>query len=77
MGQYNHASTAACPLSSDAAIRCCKVITALLLLLLPQSKTIDVPGTAQHLRYFAGFCDKIEGEFVSHVYSSKQGAYAE
>ncbi|KAI7838277.1 hypothetical protein COHA_007931 [Chlorella ohadii] len=29
-----------------------------------QSKTIDVPGTAQHLRYFAGFCDKIEGKTI-------------
>lgn len=31
---------------------------------LMQSKTIDVPGTAQHFRYFGGFCDKIEGEPV-------------
>ncbi|PRW56317.1 aldehyde dehydrogenase [Chlorella sorokiniana] len=29
-----------------------------------QSKTIDVPGTVQHLRYFAGFCDKIEGKTI-------------
>jgi len=27
-----------------------------------QSKSIDVPGTAQHFRHFAGWCDKIEGE---------------
>ncbi|EFN58462.1 hypothetical protein CHLNCDRAFT_50233 [Chlorella variabilis] len=31
---------------------------------LVESKTIDVPGTAQHFRYFGGFCDKIEGSTI-------------
>ncbi|KAL4449498.1 hypothetical protein ABPG77_007142 [Micractinium sp. CCAP 211/92] len=29
-----------------------------------QSRTIDVPGTAQHFRYFAGWCDKIQGSTI-------------
>lgn len=29
-----------------------------------QSRTIDVPGTAQHFRYFAGWCDKIQGATI-------------
>ena len=26
--------------------------------------SIDVPGVAQHLRYFAGWCDKIQGSTI-------------
>lgn len=29
-----------------------------------QCMSIDVPGTAQHIRYFAGWCDKIEGATI-------------
>jgi acyl-CoA reductase-like NAD-dependent aldehyde dehydrogenase len=27
-----------------------------------QTRSIDVPGTAAHFRYFGGACDKIEGD---------------
>lgn len=41
-----------------------------------QSRTIDVPGTAQHFRYFAGWCDKIQGGFGERGASTRADANA-
>lgn len=38
--------------------------------------SIDVPGTAQHIRYFAGWCDKIEGGWRGEEEAGSKARYA-